>query len=327
MVADLAGALDPRRFQVEALFLSRQGPLVQMLADRGVAAFAVGLRPDLASRLDLLRRARASRPAIIHQHAGGPRLSRALKWVTSARLVLHVHGSIDEASLQPSRVDARAARADALVACSHSVARHIAPTPSRVIYAGVAPARTVARDRGTGPVFGAAGRFVAVKGFDCLLRAFAAVVAATPGARLEICGDGPLRGDLEVLARRLGCGHAVTFLGWRQDYPALASGWDVFIQPSREEGFGVALLEAMAQGLPAVASDVGGIPELVEPGVTGWLVPPGDDAALERALLESLRTPSASRRMGDAARASAARFSAEAMALQTAALYEELLAA
>lgn len=327
MVADLAGALDPRRFQVEALFLSRHGPLVEMLAERGVAAFAAGPGRDVASQLGLLWRVRASRPAIIHQHAGGPRLSRALKWATSARLVLHVHGSIDEAGLQPRSVDARAARADALVACSHSVARRIAPAHSRVIYAGVAPARAIARDRGASPVFGAAGRLVAVKGFDCLLRAFAAVVAAIPGARLEICGDGPLRGELEAQARRLGCDQAVTFLGWRRDYPAPAGGWDVFVQPSLEEGFGVALLEAMAQGLPAIASDVGGIPELVEPGVTGWLVPPGDDAGLARALLESLRTPSASRRMGDAARRAAARFSAEAMALQTATLYEELLAA
>ena len=327
MVADLAHALDPRRFEVEALFLSPHGPLVEMLAAQGVAAFAAGLRRDFASQLGLLWRVRATRPAIIHQHAGGPRLSRALKWATSARLVLHVHGSIDEASLRPCSVDARAARADALVACSQSVAARIAPARSRVIYAGVAPAHAGARTGATGPVFGAAGRLVTVKGFDCLLRAFAAVVAEAPAARLEICGDGPLRSELEAQARRLGCGHAVTFLGWRRDYPACAGGWDVFVQPSLEEGFGVALLEAMAHGLPAVASDVGGIPELVEPGVTGWLVPPGDDAALARALLASLRAPCAIRRMGDAARRSAARFSTEAMALQTAALYEELLAA
>ena len=327
MVADLAGALDPRRFQVEALFLSRHGPLVEMLAQRGVAAFVAGLRPGAASQLGLLWRMRASRPAIIHQHAGGPRLSRALKWATSARLVLHVHGSIDEASLRPSRVDARAARADALVACSHSVARRMAPAKPRVIYAGVAPARVIAREREARPVIGAAGRLVAVKGFDVLLRAFATVVAAAPAARLEICGDGPLRGDLEAQARSLGCDHAVTFLGWRRDYPGPAGGWDVFVQPSLEEGFGVAMLEAMAQGLPAVASDVGGIPELVEPGVTGWLVPPGDEGALSRALLESLRAPLASRRMGEAARRVAGRFSAEAMALQTATLYEELMAA
>lgn len=327
MVADLAGALDPRRFEVEAIFLSPHGPLVEMLAQRGVAAFAAGLRRDFASQLALLWRVRASRPHIIHQHAGGPRLSRALKWATSARLVLHVHGSVDEASLLPGRVDVRATRADALVACSHSVARHLAHAGSRVIYAGIAPARAPARVRATGPVFGAAGRLVAVKGFDCLLRAFAAVVSAAPQARLEICGDGPLRGELEAQSRRLGCAHAVTFLGWRPDYPAPALGWDVFVQPSLEEGFGVALLEAMAQGLPAIASDVGGIPELVEHGVTGWLVPPGNDVALARALLESLRNPSASRGMGEAARKSAARFSAAAMAIQTANLYEELLAA
>lgn len=327
MVANLAGALDPRRFRVEALFLSRHGPLVEMLANRGVAAFAAGPVNDVASQLGLLWAMRASRPAIIHQHAGGPRLSRALKWATSARLVVHVHGNVEEASLAPNSVDARAARADALVACSHSVARGIAPAHSRVIYAGVQPAGVIARVPRAGPVFGAAGRLVAVKGFDCLLRAFATVLTAVPGARLEICGDGPRRGDLEAQARNLGCDHAITFLGWRPDYPAPASGWDVFVQPSLEEGFGIALLEAMAQGLPAVASDVGGIPELVERGATGWLVPPGDDEALALALLESLRMPSASRRMGEAARRAAGRFSAEAMALQTAILYEELMAA
>lgn len=326
IVANLAGALDPRRFGMEAIFLSRHGPLVEMLADRGIPARAADLRGNLISQLRLLRHVRAARPAIVHQHAGGPRLSRALKWVTSARLVVHVHGSVDEASVRVRKANVQAARADALVACSRAVARHLAPARSRVIYAGVEPAVAGAGPRRGGPVFGAAGRLVPVKGFEHLVRAFAMVIATAPGARLEICGDGPLRGDLEAEARRLGCGHAIRFLGWRDDYPAPAARWDAFVQPSIEEGFGVALLEAMAQGLPAIASDVGGIPELVEPGVTGWLVPPRDEAALAGALLESLREPAETLNRGEAARASAKRFTTGTMAQQTAALYDELLA-
>jgi glycosyltransferase involved in cell wall biosynthesis len=94
----------------------------------------------------------------------------------------------------------------------------------------------------------------------------------------------------------------VRFLGQRQDVPLLLAASDLFVMPSLREGFGVALLEAGAAGLPAVASSVGGIPEIVDDGVTGVLVPPEDHARLADALVALLRDPSRLQSMGHAAR-------------------------
>jgi glycosyltransferase involved in cell wall biosynthesis len=121
-----------------------------------------------------------------------------------------------------------------------------------------------------------------------LLEAMALVRARKPDARLVICGEGELRGALEARARALGIADRVLFAGFRRDLDRLMPAFDVFCLSSHLEGLGTSLLDAMALGLPVVATAAGGIPEAVEDGATGRLVAPRDARALADALAEAL---------------------------------------
>jgi glycosyltransferase involved in cell wall biosynthesis len=160
-----------------------------------------------------------------------------------------------------------------------------------------------------------------------LLRAAPAVLAREPRARFLWAGVGPLGPVMRAAVRRRGLGRQVRLLGHRDDVPDLLAAADLFALPSRFEGLPLALLEAMAAGLPAVATRVSGVAEVVEPGRTGLLVEPGAPAALAGALARLLGRPDEAARLGAAARARAGReFGAGRMVGETWDLYRELLA-
>ena len=140
------------------------------------------------------------------------------------------------------------------------------------------------------------------KRIDVLVRSMPRILERYPDARLTLAGDGTCRDALSTLVRQLGIGERVTFLGHRDDVPALLQDADVFVLPSRSEAFPNSIMEAMAAGVPVVASDVGGIPELVRDGVTGRLVPPGDVDRLSSALLSLLDNPAQAEAFGRAGR-------------------------
>ena len=146
-----------------------------------------------------------------------------------------------------------------------------------------------------------------VKGHAVLLEAAARVRAQLPGARFALVGDGPERPALVRRAEALGLGDAVRFLGTRYDVPALLSRAHALCHPSHAEGLPNALMEGMAARLPAVATAVGGIPELIEDGLTGYLVRPCDPAALADRLVALLADRDQARAMGLRARAKAER--------------------
>ena len=176
-------------------------------------------------------------------------------------------------------------------------------------------------------VVGSVGRLSPEKGLKYLLRAMAEVAPHEPRARLLLAGDGPDRRSLERLATRLGLVDRVEFTGElpHDQVPQALARMDVFAMPSTWEGFGVAALEAAAMELPVVASNVHGIPDVVENGLTGILIPPKDVRALSRALLRLLRDPDERRRMGRAGRDMvAARYDWSANARQMQALYSDL---
>lgn len=133
-------------------------------------------------------------------------------------------------------------------------------------------------------VVGTVSRLIEQKGLPYGLHAFALAAERYPQARLVIIGDGPLRPLLERQARALKLGDRVRFMGWRADGARMMAGLDIFLMPSLYEGFGLVLLEAMAQSVPVIGSAVSAIPEVVVHGETGLLVPPRDVTALAEAL-------------------------------------------
>ncbi len=148
-------------------------------------------------------------------------------------------------------------------------------------------------------------RLVPVKAHhDVLIPAFAQLVRQINDAELILIGDGPQREELQLLMQRLGIESAVHFSGHQDNsrvYEELAKA-DVYVHSSHEEGLPFAVLEAMAVGLPVVATRVGGVPEAVRDGVTGLLVPPGDVAAFSEAMVVLGKDPLLRMTMGSAGR-------------------------
>jgi glycosyltransferase involved in cell wall biosynthesis len=153
-----------------------------------------------------------------------------------------------------------------------------------------------------GVIIGAVGRLHAVKGFAYLLEAFARLAPDFPQATLLLVGDGPDRSILEQQAARYHLSQRVTFMGEQTDVPSLLAAMDVLALPSLHEGMPNVVLEAMTAGLPVVASRIGGVPEVVIHGETGWLVAAADPGALCNAIINLLNDPSRAQAMGKAGR-------------------------
>ncbi|MDX2193140.1 MAG: N-acetyl-alpha-D-glucosaminyl L-malate synthase BshA [Gemmatimonadales bacterium] len=166
--------------------------------------------------------------------------------------------------------------------------------------------------------------FREVKRVKDVVRVFARV-RRQMGATLLMVGDGPDRADAEAEARELGVHEDVRFLGRIETVAPLLQACDLFLLPSQSESFGLAALEAMACGLPVVASRVGGLTEVIDDGVSGILEPPGSPEAMGRRAVELLRSPETYARMREAAIAAARRFDADHVVPQYEALYSEVL--
>jgi glycosyltransferase involved in cell wall biosynthesis len=147
------------------------------------------------------------------------------------------------------------------------------------------------------PRLAAVGRLIAIKGFDLLLRAFAQARAELPGLTLELAGAGPLEAELRAQAP-----DGVRFLGHVAPVTGVFERNAIVVVPSRGEGFGMVALEAAERGRAAIVTDVGGLPEIVEDGVTGLVVPPEDVEALAAAMLRLASDPELARSYGRAAR-------------------------
>jgi len=197
----------------------------------------------------------------------------------------------------------------------------------RVIPNGVALSQLPHAHRDWSPGHGAtllfAGRLEHVKGVDVLLKAFSLL---PPPITLWVAGTGSRRALFERLASDLRVSERVQFLGFRSDVQQLMLEADCLVLPSRWEGLPMVMLEAMAVGTPVVATAVGGIPEVIENGVTGWLAPPEDPIALAQVLSEALENGEKRQQICESARARIMdSYSIEVTARKTLALYTELL--
>jgi glycosyltransferase involved in cell wall biosynthesis len=164
------------------------------------------------------------------------------------------------------------------------------------------------------------------KGHRYLLEAFALVKSEFPAAALVLAGQGPEREALEARVQEMGLRSSVVFAGYRDDARALVAGSDLLLLSSIEEGMPNVLLEAMAAGVPQVATSIGGTPEVIDEGFTGFLVPPRDPLLMAQRILRILGDGALRRRMSIAARERfAARFGRDRMAREHEALYAEVL--
>jgi glycosyltransferase involved in cell wall biosynthesis len=169
-------------------------------------------------------------------------------------------------------------------------------------------------------IIGHMGAFTKEKGQDVAVEAAGLLRASLPRARVVLAGDGPLLSEIRGAAP-----DNVTFPGFISDRAAFFAALDLFIMPSLSEAWGLAAIEAMAHGVPVIASDTGGLPEIIESGNGGWLVPAGDPAALAQAITAAASDRDLLRDQGRRARERAGLFSVGRMVEQTEAFYQRFI--
>lgn len=304
------------------------------------------LRPGSygASLRALVRLIRAGEFDLVHAHsskAGAVGRLAAAATGTTAVYTPHCFAFMRErpapvtaAVVAAERALAPLARAIICVAESERelALRHRVGRPDRlhVVHNGSPPCGDEADPDPELAAFAAGGPLVAClsvlrpqKAIDTFISAAAEILSAVPEARLAVIGDGEMREPLEEQARTLGLGERVRFFGFRPPVARQLRQIDVFVLPSSWEAFPISLLEAMACGVPQVATDVGGTREAVADGETGLLVPPRDPQALARGVIELLRDPERRARMAeDGRRRHANLFSVDRMVEDTAKVYE-----
>jgi glycosyltransferase involved in cell wall biosynthesis len=176
------------------------------------------------------------------------------------------------------------------------------------------------------PVIGTAGPLEFDKGHDVFIRATPLILQACPQAQFVIAGTGPEESRLRLLVQELRMSEYVTFVSGMADLSVAIEAMDIFVLPSLRQGLGTIMLEAMARSRPVIASQSGGVYQIVREGVTGLLVPPSDSPALAARIIELLQNPPLARQLGQAAREQVIRdFRVEEMIDKTAAMYRAVL--
>lgn len=348
MVIDLATAQESAGHRVAIATLFQPGQLAPEAEAAGVAVQPCDKRPgpDLRAIRSLRRFLRAWQPDVIHSHNPMPH-----QYAVAASLGRRTgrintrHGLGQAADSRRSRRLFRLAMTQtdfAVAVCRAALEQYIRdglipPRKGRVIHNGIRVDRFSPRDvrrrdalraelglEPGGPVVGTVGRLNPAKDQGRLVAAFAGVLRRHPEAILVIIGGGPLEAELRREITAAGLEGSVFLLGDSDDVPALLAGLDLFVLPSRTEGYSIALLEAAAAHLPSVATRVGGNADIVADGLRGRVVPPGDTAALTGVISELLAAPGQRQLMGQNAGAWAREHaSVAAMALSYEALYRE----
>jgi len=312
LLVEFARHADRSRFDLHFVCLSNKGPLANEIEKLGwpVTAFnsPSGFTPGLIPRLALFFRRQSAN--VVHTHESRPLVYAApAARLACVKRVIHTrHGRSSDSTPRQIYLTNLAARCvDFYVSVSEdctrlTLAEGLKWTRLETIRNGI----DIERFSFVGPTPGGPAVIVArlnpEKDIATLLQATALVAREDPNYRLKIIGDGPQRGDLEKLKDELGLRNVVAFLGMRDDIPTLMGTASVVVLSSVSEGISLTLLEAMARGLPVVATKVGGTPEIVSHGLTGLLVPPSAPRMMADALLELRRDPLRSRQMGVAGR-------------------------
>ncbi len=309
-VFNLVSRLDPALYDVSIVSLSN-GSAVRKLQRAGFDVTVIDSPDDAIATATLAAHLAGVRADVIHNHmyraeVVGTKAAIALgeaghrrPWVIST-----VHSSRVRSHEDQEELRRLGPEIDHLIVVSRAIDRKVedegrGATPRSLIYNGVdleryshqEPCCTLREEFGMDPdavLVGVVGRLELEKGHPTLLEAWPQVLAQVPHAYLLIVGEGSRLDALREIVQRLGVERHVIFTGRRDDIPAVTAAFDVAVLPSYREAQGLSILEAMAMSRPVVASNVGGIPEMIESGVNGLLVPPQDPEALAAALVRLL---------------------------------------
>jgi glycosyltransferase involved in cell wall biosynthesis len=307
----LVTRMDHSRFETSVVALS-PGSAVRKLQRAGIPVLVIDEPDDAIAVGALAAHLAAVRPDVIHNHMYraelvGTRAAIALGEIGLRRpyVVSTVHSSRVRSAEDREQLRRLTPEMDRLIAVSRSIVAKLTHEgradgpPIDLIYNGVdlqrydhqEPCCTLRDEYGMEPgsqIVGVVARLEPEKGHPTLLEAWPAVLRAVPDAYLLVIGEGSQREALEKLARELKIAHRVVFTGRRDDVPAVTAAIDVAVLPSYREAQGLSILEALALARPVVASNVGGIPEMIDDGSTGLLVPPHDVDGLARAITRLL---------------------------------------
>jgi len=329
----------------ECLLLAPHGPLLERAQAAGIAARA--WRPwvewDLGAGFAVLRALAAARADIAHCHSAHAHVPGVLA-ARLARVPVVVSRRVDfEVARNPLSAFKYRMPVDRYLCISRGViaamersgvpSARLALVPSGVALASGAPPepgaapglRAEIRAAADAIVIGTVAALAPHKNHADLARAAAIVLRARPDVHFVWVGEGECRGALERQIEALGIGGRVHLLGFREDARALLAQFTVFALASYLEGLCTSLLDAESLGVPVVATAVGGIPEVVDDGRTGRLVPGRNPEALAAALIEVLRDPAAARRRADLARETVRAFGADNMVERTLQEYDGVL--
>ena len=350
---ELARRLDPAHYRITLACLRARGPLAERLRGSAVELLEFHPRGGMNSPggiYQLLRMAaflRREKFDIVHAHdLWANLLGVPAAWMARVPVILSSQRDLSHLEFYQTGNKKWLRRVQKL---SHAVLANAGsirdgliaeegfpPQKVRVIYNGVDMERfaRAPHDRtlllpgiGNGKLVVLVGNMhTDVKGHPTLIAAAAEVVREFPDTRFLFVGDGAGRKDFEAQVAALGIQSNILFLGRRNDVPEVLACCDIAVLPSKAEGLPNAVLEYLAAGLPAIASNVGGNAEVIQDGVSGLLVPPGDSGALAQALLNVLRDPDLARRLGSGGQEHVRKnFSFERMIEQVDDLYTELL--
>jgi len=348
----LAPELAGRGHEIELVFLKGEGSLARLFESSGIQVEKIAFESPLALPGAVARLASKVKNggfSVVHSHLLKADLVASLSSLPAKPMVLVSSKHNDERALLNPLVSfvhgVISRRADAVIALSDHVARfvtlhgRVAREKIKRIYYGLdpevflsgggsdrEPAKELGLDPGV-PVLTMVARFAPQKDHETLLKAARRMKDEGRSFRLLLVGDDPFgsnRKKAEAVSRALGLEDQVTFTGIRDDVPDILSLTDVFVMPSLWEGLGLVFLEAMAYSLPVVSNRVSAVPEIVEHGETGFLVPAGDAEALAAALSGLLDDPERAASMGKLGRARLELlFGTDRMVEETEAVYME----
>jgi glycosyltransferase involved in cell wall biosynthesis len=359
----LTAGLDQKRF--ESLLVSGrenpgEGSMLDYALSHGVqpiiipeivGEFSLGPR-ELRALVRLYRLMRRERPHIVHTHtAKAGFVGRLAARLARVPVVVHTfHGHILQGYYSPRKNQLLRGMERVMTRLTNRIIAVSEQVKQDLVTYGVAPAEKIlvvplglelepfldgSHSRGAfrrelnlkggERLVGIVGRLFPIKNHRLFLDAAALMARQERAVRFVIVGDGALRPEMEQYAHALAIADRVIFTGWRRDLPRIYADLDALVVTSNNEGTPVSAIEAMAASCPVVATRVGGLPDLISDGETGYLVPPGDAQAISAVMLRLLKEPEMARRVGQAARAVVRkRFAAQRLVSDMERLYLEL---